>query len=621
MRHPLSSAPSRRRPAPSRVVRVVAGAVVIAAVTVLPSPAVHADGNEAPGAPLAARAISAGFLHTCALLDDGSVRCWGGGEEGQLGQGHPDTIGDEPGEVAVLPAVALGTGRTATALATGSRHSCALLDDATVRCWGLGGFGQTGQGTGDAIGDEPGEMGDALPAIALGTGRTATAITANLFHSCALLDNGSVKCWGYGAFGQTGQGATTNIGDQPGEMGDALPPIALGTGRTATAIAAGAYNTCALLDNGSVKCWGDGLFGANGQGATTSIGNLPGQMGDALPPIALGAGRTATAITGGSIHICALLDNGSVKCWGDNGQGRLGQGDTDDIGDDPGEMGDALPAVALGTGRTATAVTAGSDHTCALLDDGSVKCWGSGLSGATGQGSPAHIGDDPGEMGDNLPAVALGTGRTATAVTAGNAHTCAVLDDGTVKCWGAGGSGRLGLGSTSDRGTAPGEMGDALPAVALPDTVGLGPPAPPVTRRPDALVRVGKKAFAGNDVYNTTGKRQTRAAKVKKGKKVTFTVRAQNDGNAPDALRVRGPRSTRTFTITYRAGTKNITKKVVKGTYRTPSLTPGASRDITVTITPTKKATKNKKAIATVTVTSIADTTKKDTVKAVATRK
>jgi hypothetical protein len=283
-------------------------------------------------------------------------------------------------------------------------------------------------------------------------------------------------------------------------------------------------------------------------------------------------------------------------------------------------MGDALPAIALGTGRTATAVTAGNSHTCALLDNGTVKCWGSGFSGETGQGSPANIGDNPGEMGDALPAIALGTGRTATAVTAGNAHTCAVLDDGTVKCWGAGGNGRIGLGSTSDRGKAHGEMGDALPAVALPDTVGLGPPAPPTTRRPDALVRVGTKAFVGSNVYNTTGKKQTRAATVKKGKKVTFTVRAQNDGNAPDALRVKGTKSTKTFTITYRAGKKNVTKKVVRGTYRTPSLAPGAHRDITVTIAPTKKATKNKKATAKVTVTSTSDTTKKDTVKARATR-
>jgi alpha-tubulin suppressor-like RCC1 family protein len=586
------------------------------------SPAVsRADGNEAPGAPLAARAISAGFLHTCALLDDGTVRCWGDGGSGQLGQGNPDIIGDEPGEVAALPAVALGTGRTATALATGSRHSCALLDNATVKCWGLGSLGQTGQGTGDSIGDDPGEMGDNLPPIALGAGRTATAITASLFHSCALLDNGTVKCWGYGAYGQTGQGTNTNIGEQPGEMGDALPAIDLGTGRTAKAVTASEYNTCALLDDATVKCWGDGLYGANGQGTNTNIGDGPGEMGDSLPVVPLGTGRAATAITGGSAHICALLDNGTVKCWGGNGFGRLGQGTTTDIGDGPGEMGDALPAIALGSGRTATVIAAGTAHTCAVLDNGTVKCWGSGFSGQTGQGTTADIGDGPGEMGDALPAISLGTGRTTIAVTAGSGHTCAVLDNGSVKCWGAGGSGRLGLGSVTDRGKVPGEMGDALPAVPLPDTVGLGPPAPPTTHRPDALVRSGKKAFVGNNVYNTTGRKQSRAVKVKKGKKVTFTVRAQNDGNTADALRVKGTRSTKTFTITYKAGTKNVTKKVVKGTYRTPSLAPGAHRDITVTIAPTKKATKNKKATAKVTLTSSGDTTKKDTVKATATRK
>ena len=99
-------------------------------------------------------------------------------------------------------------------------------------------------------------------------------------------------------------------------------------------------------------------------------------MGDSLPTVALGTGRTAVAITAGNYHTCALLDDGSVKCWGYNDYGQLGLGDTADRGVGAGEMGDSLPAVALGTGRTAVAITSGSYHTCALLDDASVKCWG-----------------------------------------------------------------------------------------------------------------------------------------------------------------------------------------------------------------------------------------------------
>jgi Ca2+-binding RTX toxin-like protein len=191
-------------------------------------------------------------------------------------------------------------------------------------------------------------------------------------------------------------------------------------------------------------------------------------MGDALPTVALGTGRTATAITAGDYHACALLDNATVKCWGDNGTGLLGLGDVANRGDSPGEMGDALPAVALGAGRTATAISAGGVHTCALLDNDQAKCWGRNAEGQLGLGDTANRGDSPGEMGDALPAVALGTGRTATAITTSSLHTCALLDNDQAKCWGRNLEGQLGLGDTANRGDGPGEMGDALPAVDLP---------------------------------------------------------------------------------------------------------------------------------------------------------
>jgi alpha-tubulin suppressor-like RCC1 family protein len=124
--------------------------------------------------------------------------------------------------------------------------------------------------------------------------------------------------------------------------------------------------------------------------------------------------------------------------------------------------------VDLGTGRTALALEASYLHTCALLDDGSVKCWGSNDGGRLGLGDLASRGDNPGEMGDALPAVNLGTGRTALALAVGQGHTCALLDDTVgVKCWGSNDAGQLGLGDTTRRGDDPGEMGDALPFVSL----------------------------------------------------------------------------------------------------------------------------------------------------------
>jgi alpha-tubulin suppressor-like RCC1 family protein len=178
-------------------------------------------------------------------------------------------------------------------------------------------------------------------------------------------------------------------------------------------------------------------------------------MGDSLPAVDLGTGRTAAAITAGGYHTCALLDNGQVKCWGYNAYGQLGLGNSGDRGDGSGEMGDSLPAVDLGTGRTATAITAGIEHTCAPLDNGQVKCWGLGFFGRLGLGDTDVRGDGPGEMGDSLPAVDLGTGRTAAAISTGNIHTCALLDNGQVKCWGYNAYGQLGLGNSVDRGDGP----------------------------------------------------------------------------------------------------------------------------------------------------------------------
>jgi alpha-tubulin suppressor-like RCC1 family protein len=130
-------------------------------------------------------------------------------------------------------------------------------------------------------------------------------------------------------------------------------------------------------------------------------------------------------------------------------------------------MGDNLPAVDLGTGSRAVAVSAGALHTCALLDTGAVKCWGEGAYGRLGLGDAKNRGTGPKEMGDALPAVDLGARRTAVAVRAGGYHTCAILDGGGVACWGRGAEGQLGVGDTKGRGGRPNEMGDALPVVDL----------------------------------------------------------------------------------------------------------------------------------------------------------
>lgn len=410
--------------------------------------------------------IAAGEWFTCALLLGEDVKCWGYNGDGELGLGDMIHRGDKPDQMGGnLPRVDLGSNKTASFLGVGYNHACARLHDGTVKCWGWNDFAQLGLGDKNHRGDEAGEMGELLPIVDLGTELAVTGLAAGGAHTCVLFKDGRLKCWGNNVRGQLGLGHTERLGDEPGEMGVNLPFVDFGAAQQAKAMVVGAGHTCALMTDGRLKCWGWNEFGQLGQGDTSDRGDGPGEMGNSLPFVKLG--NQAIAIAGRSKHTCALLDGGEVKCWGDNSHGQLGLGDTNHRGDEPGEMGNSLPAVDLGTGKTAIAVSGGVRHTCALLAGGSVKCWGQNLHGQLGQGDSSDRGDQPGEMGDNLPAVNLGAGKTAVAISADGEHTCALLNDGGVKCWGRNFAGQLGLGDTANRGDAPGEMGDGLPALDL----------------------------------------------------------------------------------------------------------------------------------------------------------
>ena len=196
---------------------------------------------------------------------------------------HPHTAGSS-----------CSTCATGSVIGGGYRHSAAILENGTVKAWGDNNYGQLGQGNTQDIGDGSNEMGDNLSAVDLGTGRTATAIAVSYYHAMVILDNGTVKGWGYNGQGQLGQGNNTRIGDGSNEMGDNLEAIDLGTGRTATAIAGGNFHTVALLDNGTVKAWGYNPQGQLGQGNTNNIGDGSNEMGDNLSPIDLSSSSDAT---------------------------------------------------------------------------------------------------------------------------------------------------------------------------------------------------------------------------------------------------------------------------------------------------------------------------------------
>lgn len=264
---------------------------------------------------------------------------------------------------------------------------------------------------------------------------------------------------------------TTGCSSDSSSSQPAQPPPVSPTPTPTPVPQAGVYSsseadhTCATNSAGRVTCWGRNDDGQLGLGDTANRGDGAGEMGSSLTAVSLGTNRKAIAISGGSRHSCAILDNGAVKCWGRNDSGQLGLGDMDDRGDGAGEMGDTLSTVNLGTGRTAKRLVSGSGHNCAILDNNSVKCWGLNTAGQLGLGDTDDRGNNAGEMGDSLPTVNLGSGRSVKKLALGANHGCALLDNDTLKCWGFNMSGQLGLGDTSGRGSAGGQMGDSLPAV------------------------------------------------------------------------------------------------------------------------------------------------------------
>lgn len=342
----------------------------------------------------------------------------------------------------------------------GQYFACALYNEGSVKCWGTNGNGQLGIGSTATIGDDAtNEVGGANQFVDLGTGRTASSISVGLAHACALLDNSTVKCWGMGTYGQLGQGNTNSIGDNANEMGDNLASIGLGAGRTATAVWAFGYTTCAKLDNGAAKCWGRNTGGMLGQGDTVNRGDNAGEMGDSLTAIDFGTSRTATKITGGLDFACALLDDASVKCWGSNGKGQLGKDNQINLGDNANEMGNNLTAISIGSSRTATDIASGYQHTCIKRDNNTEICWGRNVDGQCGIGASNGQNRDVGDVGGDMAAIngvsgiSFGSGfGTLSQIFAMGNNSCAMDTSNVFKCWGRGteGENMLGNGNSLD---------------------------------------------------------------------------------------------------------------------------------------------------------------------------
>lgn len=288
----------------------------------------------------------------------------------------------------------------ASSVGAGADFSCALVNGG-VRCWGYNAYGQLGNGsTTDSTG----------PVLVVGLASDVRAIAVRDYHTCALV-SGDVRCWGYNAYGQLGNGSTT---------ASSVPVQVPGLTSGVEAITAGGYHTCAIV-NGRVQCWGYNASGQLGSGSTTS---------SPVPVQVPGLESGVEAIAAGRLHTCAIV-NGGVRCWGSNAYGQLGNGSvTDSSG--PVQVGGLTSGV--------SAVAAGDYHTCALVNGG-VQCWGYNYSGALGTGT-----DFNGLV--LVPAQVSGLTSGAEAVAAGRYHTCAIVSGG-VQCWGYGYDGEIGNGSAT----------------------------------------------------------------------------------------------------------------------------------------------------------------------------
>ena len=236
--------------------------------------------------------VSVSSTHACALLDDGTVWCWGADDHGQLGSGEPGPGHAEPIEADIVDA---------TAVAVGDGFSCVSVGSGEVVCWGRNDLGQTGQADGGPVVLDPLEV----PGV-----EGATDLVAGTGHMCAVVDDGVPWCWGDNGRGQLGRGAA--------EPSSATPADVLNL-RGVTALESSGWSSCAIDARGLVSCWGDDTFGQLGDGRRTD----PRRQ-----PVAARLPAPATSIAVGSFHTCAALTDGTVRCWGANSEGQLGDGTT-----------------------------------------------------------------------------------------------------------------------------------------------------------------------------------------------------------------------------------------------------------------------------------------------------
>ena len=409
-------------------------------------------------------AITAGDGYTCALHQTGNISCWGDNRDGQLGDGT-NNYSSVPLKVQGID--------DATAISAGIWSSCALHNDGNISCWGSNNSGQLGDGTGGTFHDHSPVpvkvMGiDDATAITTGTGWHVHVIGGS--HSCALHQTGTISCWGNNRFGQLGNGTGGNEGDM------SLVPVKVQGIDDATAISTSWSHSCALHQNGTISCWGINLTAQldDNEEPTSSV------------PVKVQGIDDATAISAGFSHSCALHQNGSISCWGNNRFGELGDG----TGGNEGDM-SSVPVKVQGI-DDARAITAGENHSCALRQNGTISCWGNNLSGSLGDGTDsdkAEHSPDPVKVVNIDDAIAISTGGDTS---------CTLHQNGTISCWGRNDFGQLGDGTSgglTEHSSVPVKVVTIDDAIAISAGVTLS----------CALHQTGTISCWGNNYYGALG--------------------------------------------------------------------------------------------------------------------
>lgn len=400
--------------------------------------------------------LSAGEHSACILTTAGGAKCWGANYYGEVGDGT-DTLRKTPVDV-----VGLTSG--VASVSVGWDHACAVTDDGVVKCWGKNGAGQLGAATSEECVGFPGLLPCShVPVDVQGISpNSAVEVSAGRLHSCAVMTDGGVKCWGHGYFGELGDGVVP----PPSGRIDAVDVSGLDA--RAVHVDVGSYHhSCALLEDGTVACWGDNAGGQTGPSSGASC--APKYEGCNIVPITVPLPQPATAVTLGSFFTCALLTSGDVSCWGNNYVGELGDGQacgTWTCG----------PVFVKNLHGNALAIASGSGHACAILAEG-LKCWGDNSYG--------QIGDGNFTWNKNpyiLPVSVILPPSGVEEIEGGWAFTCVRTEDGAGWCWGQNSTYQLAA-ETSEE-CLYGHRCSTTPIQALSEVKPTPTPSPTITPSP-----------------------------------------------------------------------------------------------------------------------------------------